>query len=54
MSVVSDTLVIGISGKLGSGSEGNFKKLDNLLIGKGTFDAVNGGKVNLYGTQRVR
>lgn len=54
VSVVSDTLVIGISGKLGSGSEGNFKKIDNLLIGKGTFDAANGGKVNLYGTQRVR
>jgi Tfp pilus tip-associated adhesin PilY1 len=54
VTVLGETLVIGISGNAGTSQLGNFRKTDNLIIGKGTFDSSGSGSVNIYNKQRVR
>jgi hypothetical protein len=62
VSVIGDTLVIGISGALGranmSTGNNNFQKIDNLIIGKGVFDTNNTGSgkgtATIYNKQQVR
>jgi hypothetical protein len=62
VSVIGDTLVIGISGALGranlSTGNTNFQKIDNLIIGRGVFDAGNTGSgrgtATIYNKQQVR
>ncbi len=54
VTVLGETLVIGISGNAGTRQLGNFRKTDNLIIGKGTFDSTGSGSVNIYNKLRVR
>jgi Tfp pilus tip-associated adhesin PilY1 len=54
VTVLGETLVIGISGNAGTRQLGNFRKTDNLIIGKGTFDSSGSGSVNIYNKQRLR
>jgi hypothetical protein len=54
VTVLGETLVIGISGNAGTRQLGNFRKTDNLIIGKGRFDSSGSGSVNIYNKQRVR
>ncbi len=54
VTVLGETLIIGISGNAGTKQLGNFKKTDNLIIGKGTFDSTGSGSVNIYNKQRLR
>jgi Tfp pilus tip-associated adhesin PilY1 len=54
VTVLGETLVIGISGNAGTKQLGDFRKTDNLIIGKGRFDSSGSGSVNIYNKQRVR
>lgn len=54
VTVLGETLVIGISGNAGTRQLGNFKKTDNLIIGKGIFDSTGSGSVNIYNKLRLR
>jgi hypothetical protein len=62
VSIIGDTLVIGISGAKGrkslSTGPNNFQKIDNLIIGKGVFDTNNTGSgkgtATIYNKQQVR
>lgn len=59
--VIGDTVVIGISGASGrkdltQANGKTFTKIDNLILGKGTFDfsSTGVGSVNIYNKQQVR
>lgn len=62
VSIIGDTLVIGISGGSGranlSTGDNNFQKIDNLIIGRGVFDTNNTGSgkgtATIYNKQQVR
>ena len=54
VTVTGNTIIMGISGNSGVSTQGSFTKTDNLLVGKGTFNSMSGGTINIYGRQRVR